>query len=89
MRLKEGMEDQAQAYMRKYQDVHLPGERAGYVFRMDSDPRELYLVAIFDSKEAYFANADSPEQHSRYEEMLSFIEGPPEWHDGEVIYSEA
>jgi hypothetical protein len=89
MRLKEGMEEQITAYMQQYQDVEIPGARAAYLFRMDADPRELYLVAVFDSKEAYVANAGSPEQHSRYEEMLRLIEGPPEWHDGEVIYSEA
>ena len=88
MRLKEGMEAQAQAYMSKYEDVEIPGSSAVYLFRMDADPRELYLVAVFDSKEAYVANANSPDQNSRYEELLRLIEGPPEWHDGEVIYSE-
>jgi heme-degrading monooxygenase HmoA len=88
MRLKEGMEEQAQAYMQKYEDVEIPGSRAAYMFRMDADPREFYLVAVFDSKEAYVANANSPDQNARYEEMVSMLEGPPEWHDGEVLYSE-
>jgi len=28
---------------------------------------------MFDSKESYFANADSPEQNERYEEMMKFL----------------
>jgi hypothetical protein len=55
---------------------------------MDSDPNEYYLVAVFDSKESYFANANSPEQDARYRKMLDLLTSEPEWHDGEVVYSE-
>jgi hypothetical protein len=33
------------------------------------------------------ANAESPEQDKRYREMLQWLEGEPEWHDGEIVYS--
>jgi quinol monooxygenase YgiN len=64
-----------------------PGAVAVYVYQMDSDPDEVYLVAIFKSREAYFANADSPEQHERYLQMRQWLAADPEWHDGEIIYS--
>ena len=41
------------------------GQVARYVYLMDADPGELFLVAVFESKEAYWANAQSPEQHER------------------------
>ena len=46
-----------------------PGQIARYVFRMDADPGELYLIAVFESREAYWANAQSPEQNQRYQEL--------------------
>lgn len=62
------------------------GAVAIYAFQMDDEPSEVYTVAIFESKEAYFANAGSPEQDARYRQMLKSLEGEPEWHDGEVVY---
>jgi quinol monooxygenase YgiN len=64
------------------------GARAIYAFQMDDDPNEVYTIAVFDSKEAYMANAESPEQDKRYREMLQWLEGEPEWHDGEIVYHE-
>jgi hypothetical protein len=55
-------------------------------FQMDADPTELHMVAIADSKEAYFAIADSAEQQQRYLEMMQFLAAEPEWHDGDVIF---
>lgn len=63
------------------------GAVAIYAFQMDSDPGEVYVIAIFESKEAYVANANSPEQDERYREMLAWLEGEPEWHDGQIVYS--
>jgi hypothetical protein len=46
------------------------------------------MAVVFSSKEAYVKNAESPEQNSRYEAFMELLEGPPEWHDGEVVYSQ-
>lgn len=62
-----------------------PGAVAGYTYQTDANPNEVWLVAVFESKEAYRANAKSPEQHQRYLEMMKYLEAEPEWHDGEVI----
>lgn len=61
------------------------GQIARYVYQMDADPRELWLVAVFASREAYWANAHSPEQHERFSQVRLLLEGDPEWHDGEII----
>jgi heme-degrading monooxygenase HmoA len=66
----------------------IPGYIAQLVYQMDSDPNELYLVVIFDSKTSYFANAESPEQNERYQEMIKYLSAEPEWHDGQIVYSD-
>lgn len=64
------------------------GAVAIYAFQMDQDPDEVYMVAVFESRDAYVTNAESPEQDARYREMLEWIDGEPEWHDGQIVYSE-
>jgi quinol monooxygenase YgiN len=84
-RIKAGVEDRLMAMMREYSTLRVPGYHATYVYRMDSDPREIYMAVVFDSKEAYDRNAESPEQDKRFREMLELLEGAPEWHDGEIV----
>lgn len=84
MRVKLGAEERLNALMREYEELHVPGYRATYVYWMDADPREAYIAVIFDTKENYDRNADSPEQDKRYREMLTLLDGEPEWHDGEI-----
>jgi quinol monooxygenase YgiN len=62
-----------------------PGMVTQYVYLMDADPNELYLAVVFESKEAYVANAQSPEQHAMYEKIRAWLETDPEWHDGEIV----
>ena len=68
------------------EDERASGAVAVYAFQMDDDPNEVYTVAVFESKEAYVANAESPEQDARYRQMLQWLEGEPKWHDGEIVY---
>ncbi len=62
-----------------------PGQLGRYVFQMDADPGELFLVAVFESRQAYWDNAQSPEQHQRYQELRALLDSDPEWHDGAII----
>ena len=62
-----------------------PGQVARYAYRMDADPGEIYLVAVFESKEAYWANAQSPEQHERFLPLRTLFLEEPQWHDGEIV----
>jgi quinol monooxygenase YgiN len=63
-----------------------PGAVAFYTYQMDKDPQEMYLVAVFESRESYVANAEDPATHQRYLQMLESLEGEPEWHDGEIVF---
>ncbi len=62
-----------------------PGQIARYIYQMDANPNELFLIAVFESRAAYQANAASPEQHQRFLKMRALLNSDPEWHDGEII----
>jgi hypothetical protein len=86
MRVKPGMEQQLIELSKDEDMVGIPGLVSSIIYKMDSDPNEYYLAVIFESKDAYDKNADSPEQHARYQEYMKCLEGDPEWHDGEIVY---
>jgi hypothetical protein len=87
MRVKPGMLDQLKALTTNEDALRIPGHINTLVYQMDKDPNELILAVVFQSKEAYMKNADSPEQDARYQELVQLLEGPPEWNDGEVIHT--
>jgi quinol monooxygenase YgiN len=87
IRVKPGALDELKNWSPE-EDEQASGAVALYAYQMDDDPSELYMVAVFESKEAYVANAESPEQDRRYRKMLEWFEGEPEWHDGEIVYHE-
>lgn len=60
-RLKPGMEKQLLEQFLIFEAAKVPGVVATYCYRMDSDPNEYYMAVVFSSKEAYRANAESPE----------------------------
>ncbi len=87
LRLKPGKEAEFQQLSKVFEEAKIPGLVAEYVYRMDANANELYLVAMFTDKAAYERNASSPEQHARFLQMMALLEGEPEWHDGEVIFA--
>jgi len=67
-------------------ESHQPkGMVATYVYRMDQNPEELWMAVVFESKEAYRANADSPEQNKEFLLLMENLVEEPVWHDGEII----
>ena len=86
-RIKPGMLERLNAEMAAFGDRRVPGFVAEYVYQMDDDPDELYVAVVFESKEAYHANAGSPEQHAQYERLVTMFDGEPEWHDGEIVHT--
>lgn len=64
------------------------GGVAFYLYQMDADPNEFYMVAVFEDKEKYFANANDPRTDAQYQEMAKFFAEEPQWHDGEIVYSQ-
>lgn len=86
MRVKPGMEGQLRALMAQYDTLAIPGFNTTYVYRTDADPNTFFMAVVFESREAYRKNAESPEQDARYQQMLALLESPPDWHDGEIVY---
>lgn len=54
------------------------------MYQTDRDANEFYMCMLFESKDAYHANAQDPRQDALYEEMRALLTEDPEWHDGEV-----
>jgi hypothetical protein len=67
----------------------VPGNLGTYVYRLDSDPNTIIMAVAFKDKASYRANAESPEQNTRYEQMRALLTADPEWSDGEIIYPQA
>ena len=84
-RIKPGTRDEFVKTMDSFGDAFIPGWKADYYFQMDKNADEFYLVAIFNDKQSYDANADSPEQHERYLKFRSFLVADPEWNDGHIV----
>jgi quinol monooxygenase YgiN len=86
MRVKAGAEAQLDQLSAEFAaEGPTPGMVGQYVFRSEADPREYWLAVAFTSKEAYRTNAESPEQHARYERLRALLETDPEWHDGDIV----
>jgi hypothetical protein len=86
LRCKPGGEQWVRAWM----DVQsarptMSGWVSTSIYRADADPNLLWVVVMFESREAYHANAATPTQDHLYRQMLSGLEEPPTWHDGEII----
>jgi quinol monooxygenase YgiN len=86
MRLKPGAEAKLKELLETFNDLEIPGFLFEYLYRLDADPNAYVMVAAFESKEAYLANANSPEQHARYLQYRDLLEADPQWHDGEIAY---
>lgn len=83
MHVKPGAEGKLLELNRNFQAPK--GAVAEYVYRMDADANEYYLVVVFESEEAYKANAVTPEQHAFYLQYRECLTADPEWHDGTIV----
>ena len=90
MRITPGSEAALQVNLEAFQDA-LPssGFVSSTVYRSDDDPLEVWLSVIFESRNAYRANAESENQNARYIRLRSILDDDPEWHDGEVLHYSA
>ena len=87
MRVKAGAEAKFLQVTSIGEGVPIAGMIAVYVYQMDADSRDYYMVVLFESKESYVENANSPAQHERFMQLMSVLESEPEWHDGMVVYA--
>jgi len=67
------------------QDQSRPqGMKAWFVMNPD-DEGDLVGIAVFKDKESYRANADRPEQHKNFMEMMEYLDQEPSWNDGTFV----
>lgn len=85
MRLKDGKQAEFEQQLKNFESRQAPGFVRSWIYRMDADPNELMLAVAFTDKDAYVANAQSPEQGADYEGMRALLESDPEWNDGEIV----
>jgi hypothetical protein len=64
---------------------HVPGFMSAHLLDGD-DGKTIVNVAVFESKEAYLALADDPEQGKWWDEHFApLLDGEPRWIDGAWI----
>lgn len=85
LRCKPGGVEWVRAWMEVQSKRDMTGWVSTTLFAADTEPNEVWITVLFDSKEAYFANANTPIQDQLYHQMLTGLEEPPEWHDGTVL----
>ncbi len=88
LQLKPGAEASLKDELDKYSGLKIPGFVSTMVYRMDADANECYLAVAFEDKHSYHANAEDPKQDERYRRMRALLTADPEWHDGEIVWSE-
>lgn len=84
IRIKPGKEDELARTSAAIVEMNPPGWISSYVLQSKDDPQEKWLVAIFESEQAYYDNASRPETNAQYEKWMEIVEAPPEWHDVHV-----
>ena len=65
-----------------------PGAVAFLIMKPDNEENDLIAVAVFESKQDYLNNANRPEQHDAFVNMMTHLQEEPTWNDGTYIVSE-
>jgi hypothetical protein len=87
LQFKPGFDRRIHDVLSDLQADNIPGVVFEHVYQTDAAARAYVMVVGFTSREAYRANAASPEQHARYLAFRELLAADPEWHDGEIVYS--
>ncbi len=89
MRVKAGQETKLVEMAERWWKERAPkvnGAMSTTVFKKDAGTNEYVMVAMFDSKVNYEANAADPAQGDWYQEMRACLESDPVWNDGEIVF---
>ncbi|OAI41472.1 hypothetical protein AYO38_03540 [bacterium SCGC AG-212-C10] len=87
-KVQPGNEEAAATYFNSWwsdRAPHVKGAIAGSLHRNDANPSEFILSVVFESKEAYEANANAPEQDKWYQGLRALLAADPRWMDGDVL----
>lgn len=88
IRVQSGHQEALRGIIQEWNIEHKPkvaGALAGHMFQLDRDPQEWIMVALFQDKASYEANAGDPEQDRWFRRLMEHLEGEPEWNDGEAF----
>ena len=88
-RVKAGKQQEFEQLSAELMRERPQGSRTVFVYRMDGDSQEYWVAGVFDSKDAYTSNSNTPEQDARFRQLRSLMEADPEWHDGEIVASQS
>lgn len=61
------------------------GYRSAYLLRPENRPQELIMVAIFNDKDSYMANAVDPAQDAWYRRLRGLLTADPQWEDVDCL----
>lgn len=86
-RVKEGKEQELEQVAAEVMRETPAASRSVVLYRSDSDPREYWVASSWESKDAYRANSNTPEQDERFRRLRALMDSDPEWHDGEIVLS--
>ena len=64
---------------------NIKGHVSSTAYRSTDDPLVFWLTVVFEDEALYRANAESPQQHRRWQQMQSIVDGEIEWNDGTVL----
>jgi hypothetical protein len=85
MKPKAGTKSAIFDHINRWHEGHgknVPGYIANYA--LEADNGDLIGVAVFESEEAYRANASDPAQNDWYQELRKNLDVDPEWNDGAI-----
>jgi quinol monooxygenase YgiN len=83
MVVKKENRDAFRAIMEEDAGREIKGYVGSYVLQ-ENDGDNVWLLAIFEDRATYDANADDPKMHETYVKYRALLEEDPEWHDGEI-----
>jgi len=82
---KPGMEKAVVGAIEEWERDRRPlvkGSVGGYLYQLDKGG--MMMVAVFENKAAYVANAQDPAQDKWYQKFRALLQADPEWNDGEI-----
>ena len=87
-RVKDGQQQELEQLFTEMMNDIPPGSQGVTVYRSDADPQEYWIAGRWDSKEIYRANANRPETDANFRRFRALLESDPEWHDGEIVFTQ-
>lgn len=88
IRPKTGKEEDVVRLMQEWDRERRPkvrGAISASLYKLDNGG--MMGAVVFESKEAYTANASDPDQDRWYQRWRALLEADPEWNDGAIVNS--